>query len=79
MISPLQKRLRKAESKKTIREEKDQELEDKIDAIETGGNYFGSAPPSDPDTPKGTFFVDETTLKTYVYDGNAWIQIGGGG
>ena len=61
------------------REEKDQELEDKIDAIEVGGNYFGSAPPSDPDTPAGTFFIDETTLKMYVYDGDAWIQVGGGG
>ena len=61
------------------REEKDEELEDKIDAIEVGGNYFGSAPPSDPDTPAGTFFVDETTLKTYVYDGSTWVQIGGGG
>ena len=61
------------------REEKDQELEDKIDAIDVGGNYFGSAPPSDPDTPAGTFFIDETTLKMYVYDGDAWIQVGGGG
>ena len=60
-------------------EDQGKELEDKIDAIETGGNYFGSAPPSDPDTPKGTFFIDETTLKTYVYDGDTWVQIGGGG
>ena len=45
---------------------------------EASKHYMGEVPPVD-DVKTGSFFIDEATYKVYVFNGDTWIQLGGGG